>query len=140
MALAETIVTWVMDQLVDRTFSSAIEQIRELSFSNSEINSIEIRQIFFQKYCNEPYYNDLDNYITQNKCIEVAVRFAGSAISKEQRSFSQFADYNCQKFLELYSRQKHHKNSIKGVFELIRQTAIIEVNLSSDLETRKLQV
>ena len=47
MALAETIVTWVMDQLVDRTFSSAIEQIRELSFSNSEINSIEkIRQIF----------------------------------------------------------------------------------------------
>ena len=48
MALAETIVTWVMDQLVDRTFSSAIEQIRELSFSNSEINSIEYVKYFFK--------------------------------------------------------------------------------------------
>ena len=141
MALTESIAAWVTDQLTDHAFSSIIENIKKLSFSNSEINSIEkIREIFFQKYSNEPYYNDLDNYITQNKCIEVAVRLAGSTISKDQRLFSQFANYHCQKFTERYPRQKHLKNSIKDIFELIRQTAIIEINLSSDLETRKLQV
>lgn len=141
MAITETIATWVMEQFADRAFSSVIDKVKDFALSKLEKNAIkEIRQIFFGKYSNEPYYDNLDSYITLNQCIEVAVRLAGSINPKDQRLFSQFVSFHTRKFIEQYPRQKYLVNSIRDIFELIKQTAIIKVNLSSDFETRKLQV
>ena len=141
MKLVETGIKWIGNKFVDKLFLEAKIKCSESAYSQKEKWAVEkIRACFFNKYQNKPYYDDLDGYITNNNCIEFAVKYANSVQQKEQRLNSQYVKYHTRKFLEEYPKRKIYKEGIQKVFELIKEMALDSLNyLSLGSDSRNIQ-
>ena len=119
--LASTAAGKVVDHISSK-FSDCIKNIKgqydDLELANA------IRQELLDQYGNEPFYNDLDSYLTCNKTIDFLILTLRNSSPQPGEGPSEFVNKNLKQFLDraqsclAYSSQI--KDALLRIFEIGR--------------------
>lgn len=125
MGILENVTGKIVETVNDKCITPKIEEIKS-GFEQIKIEK-EFKELFLQKYGEEPYYDYLDRYITVNTLINSLIDNAHEA--KNQFGKAEFAERHASRFIDNYKNEQGiSESTINQIFCWMFDFIFSEIN------------